>query len=110
MSSSLGVETLGATIPVFSSQSPLNIYAANVTITASSGRLDVTIFDTDQCDASTGGCVMNEMAAPGDEQVKVSLNHTFYLGSIAEPTPYIRSKSTTTSNFRGCIGVKYRSL
>ena len=98
------------TIPAFSSQPPLNIYAANVTITASGGRLDVTIFDTDQCDASTGGCVMNEMAAPGDELVEVSLNNTFSLGGIAQPTPYIRSKSTTTSNFRGCIGVTYRSI
>ena len=52
---------------------------------------------------------MNEMAAPGDGAVEVTLDHSFTVGGIAQPTPYIRSKSTTTSNFRGCIGVKYDS-
>ena len=107
VSASVGVETLVVTFPAFTPQYR-RAYAANVTITVSGQEMVVTLIDTNRCH-TTAGCSATEFAAPSSSAMGALHPSTLTLGGVPILTPYIRSKTATTANFRGCIGVKFFS-
>ena len=108
VSASVGAETLVAT---FTAITPHNqqVYTAKVTMVVSAKQLGVTLVDSNHCRVSAIGCFISEIAAPVSTPVTPTLtfNPTLAVGGIAQLTPYIRSKMTTDTNFRGCIGVRH---
>ena len=105
VSASVGDETLVVTFPAFTPRYR-RAYAANVTITVSGQELVVTLVDTNRCH-TTLGCSAREFAAPASSPMGALYPSTLTLGGVPILTPYIRSKTTTTANFRGCIGVNF---
>ena len=107
VSASVGVETLVVTFLAFTPRYR-RAYAANVTISVSGQKMVVTLVDTNRCH-TTAGCSATEFAAPASSAMGGLHPSTLTLGGVPILTPYIRSKTTTTANFRGCIGVKFFS-